>query len=33
MKAPDLPRCAPEEVGISSRQVERCIRALNHEYI
>ena len=32
MKAPDLPRCAPEKVGISSRQVERCIRALNHEY-
>lgn len=32
MKAPDLPHCAPEEVGISSRQVERCIRALNHEY-
>jgi len=26
-----LPRCAPEEVGISSRQVAACIRALNHD--
>ena len=26
-----LPRCAPEEIGISSRQVADCIRALNHD--
>ena len=26
-----LPRCAPEEAGISSAQVEACLRALNHE--
>lgn len=26
-----LPRCTPEEVGISSAQVSRCIRALNHD--
>lgn len=27
----NLPRCAPEEIGLSSRQVASCIRALNHE--
>lgn len=27
----DLPRCTPEEIGIGSRQVASCIRALNHE--
>ena len=27
----DLPRCAPEEIGISSKQVADCISALNHE--
>ena len=27
----DLPRCTPEEVGISSKQVADCIRALNHD--
>ena len=31
MSAASLPRCAPEEIGISSRQVASCIRALNHE--
>lgn len=30
MKA--LPRCTPEEVGISSEQVSRCIRALSHDH-
>lgn len=29
MKA--LPRCTPEEIGISSEQVARCIRALSHD--
>jgi hypothetical protein len=27
----DLPRCTPEEVGISSRQVIDCIKALDHD--
>lgn len=31
MSGQALPRCAPEEIGISSRQVADCIRALNHE--
>ena len=26
-----FPRCAPEEVGVSSRQVMACIRALEHD--
>lgn len=26
-----LPRCAPEEIGLSSRQVAACIRALAHD--
>lgn len=31
MKHMDLPRCAPEEAGISSEQVMRCIQALSHD--
>ena len=31
MQTNDLPRCTPEEAGISSRQVIDCIQALNHE--
>jgi len=27
----ELPRCTPEEAGISSRQVMDCIQALNHD--
>ncbi len=27
----DLPRCAPEEAGLSSRQIMDCIKALNHD--
>lgn len=27
-----LPRCTPEEIGISSRQVAACIQALSHEH-
>jgi CubicO group peptidase (beta-lactamase class C family) len=27
----DFPRCAPEEIGLSSAQVASCIRALNHD--
>jgi CubicO group peptidase (beta-lactamase class C family) len=31
MHTKDLPRCTPEEVGISSRQVLDCIKALDHD--
>jgi CubicO group peptidase (beta-lactamase class C family) len=31
MHTRDLPRCTPEEVGISSRQVMDCIKALDHD--
>ena len=27
----DLPRCTPEELGLSSAQVARCVQALNHD--
>ena len=27
----DLPRCTPEEIGLSSTQVASCIQALNHD--
>ena len=27
----DLPRCTPEEIGLSSAQVARCVQALNHD--
>lgn len=31
MKSSPLPRCTPEEIGLSSRQVAACIRALAHD--
>lgn len=31
MKPTPLPRCTPEEVGLSSRQAAACIRALAHD--
>lgn len=31
MKKADLPRCAPEEIGLSSAQVQECIRHLSHD--
>ena len=31
MKPSSLPRCKPEEIGLSSRQVAACIKALSHE--
>ena len=27
----ELPRCTPEEIGLSGRQVAACIRALAHD--
>jgi len=31
MSSNALLRCTPEEIGLSSRQVESCIRALSHD--